>query len=66
MQTKVPSQMTFHEFHRLHRALLPGESPPRLPSLLEQLLQLRGSSLRATPAADEHSVEPQEGHDEEE
>jgi len=56
--------MTFHEFRHLHRTLLPGESLPRLPTLLEQLQVLRDAPLPLAAAAHESAAEPVEGDDE--
>ena len=64
MKANPPTAMTFHEFHRVHRALRPGESLPRLPTLLEQLQVLRGAPLRPTAAAQVDAPEPEESHDE--
>ena len=65
MKTNLrPQAMTFHEFHHVHRALRPGESLPRLPTLLEQLQVLRGAPLRPAAAAQVNAPEPEEGHDE--
>ena len=55
--------MMFHGFRHIHRALLAGESLPRLPTLLEQLQVLRGAPLRPATASEERS-EPEDGHDE--
>ena len=63
MKANLPTAMTFHEFHRVHRALRPGESLPRLPTLLE-LQVLRGAPLRPADAAQVNAPEPEEGHDE--
>jgi hypothetical protein len=64
MKTNLPTAMTFHEFHRVHRALRPGESLPRLPTLLEQLQVLRGAPLRPAATAQVNAPEPEEVHDE--
>jgi len=55
--------MTFHEVRHLHRTLLPGESLPRFPTLLEQLQVLRNALLAPAAAAHESAPEPEEGDD---
>jgi hypothetical protein len=61
----LPTTMTFHESRHVHRGLLPGESLPRLPTLVEQLQVLRSALLRPADATEENTPEPEEGHDEE-
>lgn len=53
---KQPSA-TFPGFRHLHRSLMPGETIPRAPTLLEQLQALRSSSSKAEPAAEEQSAD---------
>jgi len=60
----LPIAMAYDGFRHIHRALLPGESPPRLPTLLEQLQVLRNAPLRPAAAAQVDAPEFEEGHDE--
>ncbi len=55
--------MTLRESRRTHRELLPGESLPRLPTLLEQLQLLRGARLGPAPATQDNLPEAGDGHD---
>jgi hypothetical protein len=64
MKTDLPTATTFHEFRHVHRALLPGESLPRLPTLLEQLQVLRRTPMRPAAAAEENAPEPEASLDE--
>ncbi len=64
MKADSPTAMTSHESRRIHRGLRPGESPPRLPTLLEQLQGLRRAPLRPADAAQVGAPEPENGHDE--
>ncbi|MGH8700841.1 MAG: hypothetical protein ACREVR_06640 [Burkholderiales bacterium] len=61
----MPIAMTFQEFRHMHRALLPGESLPRLPTLLERLQVLLSAPLRHGAEAEENAPEPEEGQEEE-
>ncbi len=53
MEIKQPNSTTFPGFRHIHRTLLPGESLPPRPTLLEQLEALRGSTTSATSATEE-------------
>ena len=57
MDIKQPSATTFPGFRHIHRTLLPGESLPRRPTLLEQLEALRGSSVSAALVTEENVPE---------
>jgi hypothetical protein len=65
MEVKQPSA-TFPGFRHIHRGLLPGESIPRRPTLLEQLQALGGSSVTTTPPVDEPVEESSDNLDGEE
>jgi len=64
MEIKQPSA-TFPGFRHIHRTLLPGESVPRCPTLLEQLQALRGSTVSPAPEAEEQAPEIEDGHEDE-
>ncbi len=57
MDIKQPNATTFPGFRHIHRTLLPGESLPPRPTLLEQLEALRGSSASAAPVTEENVPE---------
>jgi hypothetical protein len=69
MEIKQPSA-TFPGFRHIHRGLLPGESIPRVPTLIEQLQALSGSAMHADTEAeaqdDDEATLVEESEDDEE
>jgi hypothetical protein len=55
MDIKQPSA-TFPGFRHIHRSLMPGETIPRAPTLLEQLQALGNTSGMADQAIEEEEV----------
>jgi len=65
MEIKQPSAATYPGFRHIHRTLLPGESVPRVPTLVEQLQAMGASAECETPQDYAAESEVDEEYDEE-